>query len=1292
MRNLYLLFVILFLLQIQTMAQHIIFTELPTHQQLPVGQIQCIFQDSEGYMWYGTEGGGLCRDDGYTIKVFRSDFNTPDLLESNHITCITEDSQRRIWFGTKRGVYILDKKDYQIVPLEDEEIKSWVISSIDAFSDGKVWVSSGSMLYRYDLLQKRVGTYPVEWQGASKTVMQMYEDDQQRIWLVQWRGIILRYDPVKDSFIPYPWPFSESPRCMLKDVSRPYLWIGTWGNGIVRFDPEAKDPEKMYLQQSVTTKIKSVLENRVASITQDSTKQRLWVTTMTDLCAYEISETDTLKLFRTDDVIPPGRKMLNHITTDQLGNVWVAGSYPHSFVISYQENEILRYAMPTIKNSLGFPPAPDVLAYENGYYWMWQKRQRLCLYDPATDKLLTSPNRRLLASFEKSKSRPGIFTAKSDTIVLSVQLIDDRLIEQEIVTLPLVEHERIRTLHEDNFGNLWIGTTFHVFRYNLKTGRLRKEWENTGIVNKIISLADGSIYLATETNGFLCLSPDGKKTCHGNTGENYSCLTSSPDQKIWIGTQQGSVYCYHPENDVFLPIMKEMGLNGDIIVAIEADREGHVWVLSNQKITIYNPEDQSFQVIRCSDPSVLFSGFLSLCNDTMGQMHVGGLGGVLKFPSYKQSSGISLKLSITLTNIKVNNIKRNVGTIGKIQLQPHEQNIELFFSTFDMLNADKIRYAFRHKGKSAYWNQLPEGQNSIYLTELSKGNYELEVKATDKNGAWSENTLTISIQRLPAWYETWWAYVFYILLFGVIVFYLINKYIAYQKQQQQIQMEEQVAQMKYRFFTNISHELRTPLTLIITPLETLMKNALDANVRKQLNSISKNAQNLLILVNQLLDFRKIEMGGEKLLLTKGDMNGLIHSVYENFRLTAEEKGLTFNYHNELSSLLMYFDADKMRKIINNLLSNAIKFTDEKGEIIMSLRVETQENRKYMVVSVEDNGRGIPEHELSHIFERFHQVKTSDKTDTGSGIGLHLVKEYTAMHQGKVTVESTLNRGTCFSVFIPMDLLPDVKTIELSGKNIIEEPVSDFQKKILIVEDNTDFRKYLKDELSRFYTVYEAEDGEVGERETLEKEPDVIITDLAMPKMNGIELCRRIKNNLKISHIPVILLTANTTPEYEVQGYKEGADAYISKPFHWDVLLSRIENLMEQKQQRQQYFKKDVDINPSSVTISSVDEQLLEKALKLIEKNMDNADYSIEKLSDDIAMSRVNLYRKIRSITGLSPIEFVNSIRLKRAAQLLAQGNMTVVEVAYSVGFNTPSYFTKSFKKMFGVLPTEYNKK
>ena len=504
--------------------------------------------------------------------------------------------------------------------------------------------------------------------------------------------------------------------------------------------------------------------------------------------------------------------------------------------------------------------------------------------------------------------------------------------------------------------------------------------------------------------------------------------------------------------------------------------------------------------------------------------------------------------------------------------------------------------------------------------------------------------------------------------------------------------------MKYRFFTNISHELRTPLTLIIAPLEYLLKKEENPDTRKQLKTIDRNAHNLLSLVNQLLDFRRIEMKGETLALETFNLKDMLSRIYESFLPMSEEKNIRFDFHCHPETFLVTADSPKIEKVVNNLLSNAFKFTPQGGHVTLKAYPEPSDGREMAVIQVEDDGIGIPAEEQTHIFERFHQA-SSHKGNTGSGIGLNVAKEYVQMHHGKINVSSSPGKGSCFTVRIPVGNIshvpsPLLPTAPQQGNPMDNPPLPvDYTvlPKILLVEDNNDFRHYLQEELRRHFVVFEASDGEEGEAVALQQKPDIIITDLMMPKMDGIELCKRIKHNIDVSHIPIILLTASASMENEERGYKEGADAYMTKPFKWEILTARIHNLLAQRRQQQNEFKQNAEAEAKDVTISPADEDFLNKALRFVEKNMDNSEYSVDELSDDMAMSRATLFRKMRSVIGMSPTDFIRNTRLKRAAQLITEGRLSVTEIAYSVGYSSPGHFTKSFKKEFGVLPTQYHK-
>ena len=532
-----------------------------------------------------------------------------------------------------------------------------------------------------------------------------------------------------------------------------------------------------------------------------------------------------------------------------------------------------------------------------------------------------------------------------------------------------------------------------------------------------------------------------------------------------------------------------------------------------------------------------------------------------------------------------------------------------------------------------------------------------------------------------------------------------------QAEREAIEREKQreaLDQLKFRFFTNIRHEFRTPLTLIMTPLSTLMQEVREEGVRQKLAAIYRSAENLLGLINQLLDFRKLEMGGERPKLSSDDMVRFVRYVHATFRDIAQSRGVIFTFDSECRYLPVPFDKGMVQKIINNLYSNALKFTPSGGYVATAIKLVREGGREFAEIEVADSGCGITEAEQQAIFERFYQSESNDPHQAGSGIGLHLAKEYAELHGGRITVSSAPGKGSVFSVLIPTGaqeqptceaqaadeqvVEAEEKKKEKAKKAAAAELSPGRRKTLLIVEDNREFLHFLAAQLSSKFHVLKAANGEQGEEVANKKFPDLIISDLMMPGIDGVALCRRLKGSIHTSHIPVILLTARLSDEAKIECYSAGADSYIAKPFSFEVLLTRIEALIEQQEKRKKLFHKTVEVTPSSVTTTSLYEELVKKALLCVEKNIGNPSYSVDNLGADVALSRSQLYRKLQSILGISPHEFILSIRLKRAAQLLKDTQYNISEISDMVGFNTIRYFNRYFKDEFGVTPTQYRAK
>ena len=673
------------MLLLKSVAQSVFISDIPNHDQLPAWDIVCTFQDSEGYMWYGTGHSGLFRDDGYTIKGFRAGLDIPDLLESNSVTSITEDTDSQIWFGTRRGIYILNKKNYHIRALSDATIKRHAIYGTYATSDGSVWVTTtmDNVLHRYDSNEEKKGVYEVPWQGEVKQIHRLYEDRSHTVWVMQKGGGILRFDTESDSFIPYPWPFKEYPTCMVEDALHSYYWIGTWGKGVVRFNLSEENPLDMFEWQTSTTEGHDRQKGFINNIVQDNTLYHIWVSAPNDFYVYKAAEKRMLLPVSTSGLMPAEKKLIRGIRGDRLGNLWVSASYPESFIISFRHKDFAYHSVFGLKDELGFPFAPERIVYENGNYWFWQMQLGLCHYDTPTKRLSIYGGKDMIASMEKSRYTDGVYLVKVNGTVQLFQYENKQIKVTDIYNLSAKQHERIRSLHEDSQRNLWMGTTYDLARYNPATREFQRIWEETGIVNAITSNEQGTVFIATESNGFLVYLADGMKQQYlPQLEDNFKYLAISSKHKVWAVTEQNRIYCYDATSGNFNQLTFEYDLSREIIYGAQCDDQDNLWILTGKKIIIYDPNEQDIRLMRTSDPAVDMENFLTLCKDRDGSIHIGGFDGILVFDAQNAPVAASNNPTVHLTDIRVNGISKYFDSDDVFILQPNELNVELYFSTF----------------------------------------------------------------------------------------------------------------------------------------------------------------------------------------------------------------------------------------------------------------------------------------------------------------------------------------------------------------------------------------------------------------------------------------------------------------------------------------------------------------------------------------------------------------------------------------------------------------------------------
>lgn len=873
------------------------------------------------------------------------------------------------------------------------------------------------------------------------------------------------------------------------------------------------------------------------------------------------------------------------------------------------------------------------------------------------------------------------------------------------------------SIYEAFDGRLFLCTNHGVGIFDPETGNYEQPtfptsrdvnfvYQLTGYrQDTLLGYNNHGLFLFDSRNSSISL-PEKKNNILQHTNHRYHSLFTDSRGLIWIGTMDG-LNVYHPTYNTTRSFFEENGLVNNSIRSIVEDNSGRIWVSTSNGISriditenkgIYNYSIYNFNrfdgtieneflprsVYKTSDNRLLWGGLdgfneIDLNRIDSSRQHV-------LVPLFTKFflSGTEIKLGEQYEGITL--LKQSISSTKEIKLKHFQNFVGFEFSALNYVNPTQTYYRYMLEGADNSWHETKttDGIGRINYTNLLPGKYRLRVFAANNNRQWGNRCAEIIIVIQPPFWKNLWAYASYVLGLILVLYFTFSYYFRQNRQKMLRQQKEELDHLKFSFFTNISHELRTPLTLILTPLGSIMKKTGDETLKKQLHGIYRNANELLKLVNQLLDFRKLEMKGESLQLTYCNICEFLGAIALSFKELAADHEIELSFECQARDLYAFIDKDKLQKIVNNLLSNAMKFTPKEGHVW--LRLEKNPSETEFKIHVTDTGCGIPEVDLTQIFERFYQVKKQHSTNTGSGIGLHIVKEYAQLLNGSIAVESRMNEGSKFTVSIPANLHPETENYSDPEVKPEKHIIS-----LLVVDDNKEFRTFLQHELSEKYNILVAANGKEGLNTARKDLPDLVITDVMMPEMSGTELCRLLKNDIQISHIPVILLTAKASDNAQIEGFEAGADAYITKPFNMDILLLRIRHLIEQQEQRKSLFKNTVVINPEAITSTNVDEELIKKALGHIEKNIANTSYSVELLSKDMFMDRTGLYRKLVAIVGQTPTEFIRSVRLKKAAKMLESG-IQVSEVSERVGFTTTSYFAKCFQDEFGVKPSHYKHK
>jgi signal transduction histidine kinase/ligand-binding sensor domain-containing protein/DNA-binding response OmpR family regulator len=1348
------LFVVLLQAQ-QPSSYH--FAHLDFNQGLSNNQINCIFKGSKGFMWFGTMS-GLNRFDGYTIRSFRHSIQDTTSLIDDYISKITAGPFNKLWIETRIGFNIYDPATEKFERAADKYLQKlglpgYGLTDIVPLAKGFLFVYRDQGLFYFEE-NKPVTAIISNNTREVNVIADVKTDSRNNIWVVYCNGQMEQYDGrtkkgiSRINLLQLKQGVNKSSYRLFID-SQNELWIYGSGvvNGIYRLNPANNS-----LQQIANSEGMAILSsNIIVNIVEDD-KGLIWIAT--DHGGINILDKNTMKVqVLLNDAGSSSSLAQNSLTDlykDDLGIIWV-GTFKQG--INYYHESIIQFPLyrhdASNKATLPYNDVNRFVEDAKGNLWIGTNGGGLIYFDRANN------------TFKQYRHNPGSDNGLSNDVIVSLFLDHANVLwigtyfggldsfdgqsfthhRHSDKDSNTISDNRVWEIYEDHNKDLWVGTLeFGLEKYDRAANRfihykpMAPNSVHMGYIAAITEDKQGNLWVGTsygidvrDKNTGVFNQLIGRETKLSN--DNVISIFSDSRGFTWVGTRDG-LNVYNPQTNTFQVFRKEDGLPDNAILNIVEDNAHDLWVSTPNGISRVSCSGTLAAGIRigCINYDQLdglqgkeFNENAAL-KTGKGELVFGGPNGFNLFntPNLKANT---LAPRVVLTGLQVFNqhiapgdklsnqviLQKAIAETEDIQLRYDENIFSIEFAALGYINTQKSKYAYRLEGFNKNWLYTDGNGRKVTYTNLDPGEYTFYVKASNDQGVWNEQPVAVKIIVLAPFWRTPLAYLIYVLA-GLAILYLARRVVIQQtKMRLALDQERKEANrvreldlMKTRFFTNVSHEFRTPLSLILTPLERMIGAAEEPTRRSQYQLIHRNARRLLNLVNQLLDFRRMEVHELKLHATDGDIVQFIEETAGSFTDIAEKKQIRFSYSATLKSLYTQFDHDKLERIIFNLLSNAFKFTGENGQVAVEVTTTSEEGAIIALeIKIKDSGIGIPVDRHDKIFERFFQHDVpGTMVNQGSGIGLAITREFVSLMNGLVVVESKEGEGSVFTVILPVtEIVPGVVSPAVIETEIVEAeaaPASGMvtipgkkEHTVLLVEDNEDFLFYLKENLREYYNIAEAVNGREGWQKTLSAHPDIIVSDISMPVMNGIELCDKIKQDPRTKHIPVVLLTALTCEEQQLRGLETGAADYMTKPFNFEILVSKIKNLLRQQQSLKQAFTKQVAVKTTDVQVEDPNQRFVQEALAIVERNISNADFSVEELSRALLLSRAAVYKRLFVLTGKTPIEFIRQLRLQRAAQLLGKSNMTVAEVAYETGFNNPKYFSKYFKTEYGKLPSAY---
>jgi signal transduction histidine kinase/ligand-binding sensor domain-containing protein/DNA-binding response OmpR family regulator len=1309
-------------------------------------QIQCIYQDSKRWIWLGTSQ-GLSRFDGYRFVNFIHNPEDTASLSGSLVRVIFEDSKGNLLVGTENGgLNVFDReKERFLHPYKNHpEFKSKEVSvnAITEDSYGNLYIGTDRNLLKIDNQGHLTKVTPLAdakatvFSGHFIRVVQF--DNSGNLWIGTTDGLFL-YHPETNFIEEVQVPLLSEQSREIFEIFRDndgLLWIGTYSNGVFKCNPATKSFSHLSLEPYYerTETVRSISKGILGDY---------WIGTRGGLYVYSKNRgvTSFYKHDERDERSLTNNSVLD-IFHDAHGETWI-GTRGGLNLLAKSKQVFRNFsAMPNDNRYLNSNIIYTFWIDNTGKIWIGTEDEGINILDPekGTYKYITvQPNstnsisQNCIKAFQedgKGNLWIGTFWGGIDVLNLSTGRITHHQHSSDDPSS--LSDNRVYDLCMDDKGYIWVGTVSSIDRFDPETGSFKNfpDLVKNKQVNWVNNDSEGNIWICTNDE-VIVYDPDNGSTFR--YPEHSRSFMEDSEKRCWIATSDKGIALYSKENGPVKYYGENEGLSNNQALRILEDDNHNLWISTSNGLSKFDTEKEQFRNFTSKDGLRNdYFNYGAAYKAKNGELLFGGISGFNMF-NPNDILAEDLNVPLVFTELRIFNkpvmigdgkdaiLKQSISETSHLILDYDQNVFTLEFAALDFINSSSNLYSYYLEGFDKGWNEQSSARTATY-TNLNPGDYTLRIKRMLPGNTSTDKELVLNITILPPFWKTWWFRGIMILVIATLIYFLIRIIFNREKIKNDLVFERTKAKnlheldmLKLRLFTNISHEIRTPLTLILGPLEKLIsKKVPDEEIPSHLALVYRNTRQLDVLINQLLDFRKLETGNLKLELTQDDMVNLVSEVVLSFQEYAKEKQITLEFHTLKKKLVAQFDPDKVKTILNNLISNALKYTEEGGMVSVHLSLvfahddedplNNQPEKQYIEISVKDTGKGIADTNIEKIFTRFFRVDSKNE-NSGTGIGLSLVQELVKLHNGTVDVISKPGKGSKFTVRLHYEtevpekvsvtaekVVPEIpdKSHKTDKSNLPDELTEESNARImLIVEDNADVRYFIRSHFDSVYTIYEARNGQEGWDIAVKIIPDVIISDILMPDIDGYEFCKRIKKDERTSHIPLLLLTALHSKEHEIEGLSCGADDYITKPFDISILQTKIENMLQIRRSLKEKYTSQIILKPSDLTISSPDERFLRKALEVVEKNISNADLDIEHFASEVGVSRMQLYRKFNALTNMTVKEFVRNIRLKRAAQLLLEKKMTITEIAYAVGFKDLSHFRKCFHREFGMSASEY---